>query len=361
MSKHDPRRARIAIIGAGWWSTQTHLPTLLANPYAEIVGIADLNADKLRAAGSAYNINSLYTDYRAMLDAEKPDGVIVATNHLAHFDASREALVRGMAVLVEKPMVLRAVEARALQALAEQHSAHLMVGYPWHFTPQHRELRELIAAGRIGQLQMVSTLYASMVVEFLRGNPQSYQSVFNYPVTGPTAATYSDPRIAGGGQGVLQVTHAAALLLWLTGLKPVSVSAFMERHDLRVDLCDAITVRFDNDAIGTIASTGNIARIQTDNQRLDYRLFGTEGYAMLEVIEGTASVYTNDGAIQRLPLTPPDNRYPAECTSQHLVDLVLGRTTVNQSPASVGVRTVELLEASYRSATEGRVIRVDEL
>jgi predicted dehydrogenase len=361
MSVQDHRRARIAIVGAGWWSTQAHLPSLLAYPYAEVAGIADLNIDKARAAGDSYGIQRLYTDYRKMLDVEKPDGVIVATNHHAHYDVAKEALSRGLGVLVEKPMVLRAVEARELQSIAERCGASLMIGYPWHFTPQHQELRDIIAAGRIGKLQMVSTLYASMVIEFLRGRPQGYTSIFNYPVTGPSPSTYSDPRVSGGGQGVLQVTHAAALLLWLTGLKPVSVSAFMERHDLRVDLCDAITVRFDNDAIGTIASTGNIAAIQTDNQRLDYRLFGTEGYAMLEVLDGTASVLTNDGATQRLAPTPPDQRYPAEMTSRHLVDLILGRTTINQSPASVGVRTVELLEAAYRSATEGRVIRVDEL
>ncbi len=361
MSEHVERRARIAIVGAGWWSTQAHLPSLLAYPHAEVVGIADLNIDKARAAGAAYGIERLYTDYRRMLDAEKPDGVIVATNHLAHFDVARDAITRGMGVLVEKPMVQRAVEARELQRLAEQQGAPLMIGYPWHFTPQHQQLRDIIAAGRIGKLQMVSTLYASMVIEFLRGKPQAYQSIFNYPVTGPTASSYSDPRIAGGGQGALQVTHAAALLLLLTGLKPVSVSAFMERHDLQVDLCDAITVRFDNDAIGTIASTGNIAAIHTDNQRLDYRLFGTEGYAMLEVLDGTASTYTNDGKVERLDPTPPDRRYPAETTSRHLVDLLLGRVTVNQSPAVIGVRTVELLEAAYRSATEGRVIRVDEL
>jgi len=361
MSEHLERRARIAIVGAGWWSTQAHLPSLLAYPHAEVAGIADLNSDKVRAAGGAYGIQNLYTDYRKMFDVEKPEGVIVATNHLAHFDVAKDALSRGIGVLVEKPMVQRAVEARELQRLSEHHRVPLMIGYPWHFTPQHQQLRDLIAAGNVGRLQMVSTLYASMVIEFLRGKPQMYQSIFNYPVTGPSSSTYSDPRVAGGGQGVLQVTHAAALLLWLTGLRPMSVSAFMERHDLQVDLCDAITVRFENDAIGTIASTGNISAVHSANQRLDFRLFGADGYAMLEVLDGTASIFTNDGKVERLDPTPPDRRYPAEATSRHLVDLLLGRVTVNQSPAEIGVRTVELLESAYRSATEGRVIRVDEL
>jgi hypothetical protein len=50
-----------------------------------------------------------------------------------------------------------------------------------------------------------------------------------------------------------------------------------------------------------------------------------------------------------------------DTTSQHLVDLVLDPQITNRSPGEIGARTVELLEAAYRSAAEGRTIRVDEL
>ncbi len=355
------RRARIAVVGVGWWSTQAHLPSLTQYPWAEVVAISDLNPEKLRVAGDAYGVRPRYTDFGRMLDVERPDGVIVAVHHAAHYDVAREVLARGMGLMLEKPMVLHAREARTLQRMAREKGVPLVVGYPWHFVPQHQKLRELIAAGRLGDLQLVSNVYASMVLEFLRGNPAGYAGVFGYPVTGPTPSTYSEPGMAGGGQGLLQVTHSAALLLWLTGLQPESVGAFMERHGLKVDLCDAITVRFTSGALGTIASTGNVAASHSGDQRMDYRLCGTEGYARLEVLDGTCTLYTNDGGTQRLAPTPPDQRYPQETTSRHLVDLLLGRTTTNVSPGEVGVRAVELLEAAYRSATEGRFIRVDEL
>jgi predicted dehydrogenase len=361
MSQQDKDCARIAIIGAGWWSTQAHLPSLTQYAAAEVVGIADLNPDRLRAAGHTYGVDRLYSDYRQMLDVEQPDGVIVAVNHVAHYEVAKHVLERKLGLLLEKPMVLRAQEARALKRLADENGVPFVIGYPWHFVPQNQQLRDIILSGRLGQIQLVSGLFASMVIEFLRGRPQAYASIFNYPVTGPTPSTYSEPGIAGGGQGHLQVTHSAALLFWLTGLKPVKVSAFMERFDLKVDLCDAITVRFDNNSFGTIASTGNIAAAQSGNLRLDFRIFGTEGYAMLDVLDGTCAIYDNDGAVQHLDPTPPGRRYPQEMTSRHLVDLLLGRATVNISPAEYGVRTVELLEAAYRSATEGRMIRVDEL
>jgi len=360
MSRQNGGRVRIGIIGTGWWSTQAHLPSLAQYPDADVVAIADLSAERLRRAGDAYGIERRYIDFRQMLDAEKLDGVIVATTHATHYEIAREVLSRKLGLMLEKPMVLHAREARELNNLAERQGVPLIIGYPWHFVPQHEQLRTLIASGYLGKIQLVANLFASMVLEYYRGRPEEYASIFNWPVTGPTPATYSEPSVAGGGQGSLQVTHSAALLLWLTDLRPVSVAAFMENFDLKVDLCDAITIRFENGAIGTLGSTGGIPAAHSGNQQLEYRIYGTEGYALLDVMAGTCAIYRNDGRIEKLDPTPPSRSYPQEATSRHLVDLLLGRD-VNRSPGEVGVRAVEVLDAAYRSSAEGRIIRVEEL
>jgi len=263
--------------------------------------------------------------------------------------------------MLEKPMVLRAAEAHQLVALAEQHHTPLVIGYPYHFVPCHQHLRKRIAEGALGHLQLTTALFASMVLEYYRANPQAYAPVFQWAVTGPQPTTYSDPGVAGGGQGHLQVTHSAALLLWLTDLRPLEVAAFLEGFDLQVDLCDAISVRFDNSAVGTLASTGGIPTAQTGHQQLELRLYGSDGYALLDPFAGGGSIYFNDGSIERLDETPPDLRYPMHTTSRHLVDLILGVADTNQSPGAIGARTVEVLEAAYRSAAEHRVVRIDEL
>ena len=71
-------------------------------------------------------------------------------------------------------------------------------------------------------------------------------------------------------------------------------------------------------------------------------------------------VELDDGTIETLDEVPPDQRYPKEATSRHLVDLLLGRDE-NRSSGELGARVVELLDAAYRSATERRIVRVDEL
>lgn len=57
---------------------------------------------------------------------------------------------------------------------------------------------------------------------------------------------------------------------------------------------------------------------------------------------------------------PPEDRYPKEMMSHHLVDVLLGRD-VNRSPGELGMRVVELLEAAYCSASERRFVQVDAL
>lgn len=352
--------ARIGIIGTGWWTTYAHLPSLATYPDAQIAAIADPNAERLNAAADAFDVSRRHTDYRTMLDGERLDGVIVATPHATHYEIAREVLGRGLGLMLEKPMVLRASEARDLCALARESGAPLVVGYPYHFVPQHAALRARIATGALGQLQLVDNLFASMVLEYYRANPLAYAKVFDWEVTGPLSTTYSDPQVAGGGQGHLQVTHSAALLLWLTGLRATEVAAFMARFDLRVDLCDAISVRFAGGTVGTLASTGGIAAGQSGHQQLEYRIYGSDGYALLDPMAGTCAIHRNDGRIETLDPTPPDARYPREATSRHLADLLLGRAE-NRSDGEIGLRTVELLEAAYRSADEGRIVNVEEL
>src|SRR5471030_837831 len=85
----DRKRARIGIIGAGWWSTTAHLPSLSTYPRAEVVAIADSSPERLSQAGEAFGIGAQFADYRAMLDRGDLDGVVVATPHATDRKSTR--------------------------------------------------------------------------------------------------------------------------------------------------------------------------------------------------------------------------------------------------------------------------------
>lgn len=357
-----PRRARIAVVGAGWWATTAHLPALRDHPEAELVAVAEVRPEALNRAVEAFGPVKGYTDYEAMLRNESLEGVVVAVHHAAHYAVARQCLRAGLHVMLEKPMTLKAAEARRLERLAEQRRRELIIGYPYHYSPLTLEARAILHSGWLGRIQFVDCLFASRVVEFYRGNEQAYAGQSGYRVHGP-GNVYADPQRSGGGQGHLQVTHAAALMLYITGLRPERVTAFMENWDVPVDLINAMSVRFKlfegQAALGVIGSTGNIG--VGGRTELIIRVFCEHGHLTLDHGQSVLHARHHSGTERDLGLLSPDDSeppYPSAAPVHNLIEVILGQAE-NRSPTRIGVMTVELLEAAYRSAArQGRPVRI---
>jgi L-rhamnose mutarotase len=116
-----------------------------------------------------------------------------------------------------------------------------------------------------------------------------------------------------------------------------------------------MALRFANGAVGALSSTGSMT--MRHPEILEYRIFGRDGHVLFDVNEGTASIHLADGGVERLPQLTPERRYPESAPADNLVDLVLGRGE-NGSPAEIGVASVELVDAMYRSARLGRAVRL---
>ena len=349
---------RIGVIGTGWWATQFHLPALAANEHAQVTAVADRDERKLAAAADAFGIAHRYTDHGELLASGEVDAVLVVVPHAAHYAIARDALAAGVHVMVEKPMTLHAGEAWELVDLARERSLHLQLGYTYQFTRHAARAKEVFEHGELGELILVSGLFASMVESYYRGKPDEYADVMGFPITGPAPDTYSDPAVSGGGQAMTQITHAMGMVFWLTGGRADQVYAYMEDRDLAVDLADAISYRFDGGAIGTMGSTGSLKPGQSQQQELRY--YGTEGFLLQEIWAGLLEIHRNDGSVEVVPPLGDDERYPAGAPSAGLVDLVRG-AGANRAPGEPAAATVEFLELAYRSARERRPVRRDEL
>lgn len=341
---------RVGVIGTGWWATRAHLPALAVHPDAEIGAIVNRGRANRDRAAERFGVKRAFATVEEMLDAVPLDAAVVATPNDDHARSTRLCLEHGLHVLLEKPMTIEAADAFELVALARRMDRQLIIGYPWHYNRQLLELRDVLRSGRVGPIEAVSCLFASIVRALYKGRPEPYRDVLGYPLNRPRADTYSDPAIAGGGQGLAQVTHAAALLQFLTDLEAIDVSAATADHELRVDLVDALVVRFDGGAIGTLASTGSV--LPGQEEILEYRIFGSGGHVCIDVIGGTASVHGPDGTVEPRPVLSLEERYPEAAPVQNLVGVAAGRAS-NGSPAELGARTVALIEAMYHSAREG--------
>ena len=349
--------ARIGVVGTGWWATRAHLPAIVANPDAELVAIADPVEEKRDRAASVFYPERTYCGHREMLENETLDGVVVAVPHMAHYEVAMDALEAGVHLMLEKPMVVASGHAARLLEESQERGLEIVVGYPWHYSGQVLAVRDWIASGEIGELLYVHSLFASIVWDLLRGDVDLVADAVGFTITPTGTDTYGDPAVSGGGQAIVQITHSAALLMFMTGLVPVDVFAFMENRDVRVDLVDALAVRFEGGCIGTIGSTGSTVR--TQEELLEYRLYGTDGHILFDVLTSEAGLYRADGSVVRNPehlAAGPRTYasvYPEDAPVNNLVDVVLGRDE-NRSPPQMGASVVRLLEAAYTSARTGR-------
>jgi predicted dehydrogenase len=341
-------RPRIAVIGTGWWATTAHLPALAGYAAADLVAVCDPVPDRVRAVAERFGVPRHFTDVAAMLDANLVDGVVVATPHTSHHSVARAVLDAGVSVLVEKPLTTTAADAWDLVERAESSGIHLVAGYTYQHTTTAAFVRTAVRE-QIGDLVCVSAEFTSATQRlFAGGDDPSSPDV-------PHPSTYADPRQSGGGQGHTQVTHLMGMVLWVTGREVAEVFCYADQRGLAVDVVDAMALRFDTGAPGTVTSTGTAVDGQPPYQRIRY--YGTAGYVEQDLVSAEATVYQNDGTRTRARQADGAAAYPLSAPARSFVDLVAGRGP-NRAPGRSAAATVACLDAAYRSAASGRAERV---
>ena len=349
-------KPRVGVIGAGSWTVSSHLPNLARRAdELEFVGIARKGPELLHRIAAEFGFPLATEDYRDVLDAGV-DLVIVASPSGLHYDHTRAALEAGAHVLVEKPVTIDPAEAWQLVELAEAHGRHLLVSFGWNYRPMVVAAKELMDDAGIGEVEQVSISMASVTRELL-SNTGDYPDAD--PATAPESRTWTDPTLSGGGYGQAQLSHALGLALWLTGLRGEEAFAFMSAPlDAPVELHDAIAMRFDNGAIGTMSGGSCHLGANGNKHQLEVRAIGSEGQLHVDVERELVWLWRADGLEERLAVEDGDGAYDCDGPVQTLVDLALGKDAAIRSPGELGARTVELLDAAYRSAATGRTAAV---
>jgi predicted dehydrogenase len=120
---------------------------------ARLVGIAELDGERLARAGAQHGDVLLVNDVEQLLTHPDVQAVAVAVDSPRHHAVAKRALLAGRHVLVEKPMALALADAVDLTELAERHDLVLMVGHVLLHHPGLGRARELIAAGDLGHVR----------------------------------------------------------------------------------------------------------------------------------------------------------------------------------------------------------------
>jgi predicted dehydrogenase len=358
---NTPRKARLGFIGAGWWATANYMPLLAQRDDVELVAVCRLGADELRRVKEHFGFGFATEEAAELVGQPGLDGIVVTSPHTLHHEHAKLALQRGLHVMCDKPLCTRGEHARELVRLAAEKGVHLLVPYGWHYKPFIQTAKAWLDAGRIGQVQHVMCHMASPIRDLLMG--KRFVTEGNSGQAGgvlfePDPRTWADPHLAGGGYAHAQLSHSTGLLCWLTGLMPEVVHAFMSAPGARVDLYDALSVRFQGGAIGTVSGAGTVPPGGITSFQVDIRLFGSEGMLLLDCERARLEVRRHDGTAEALAMAPEAGAYSCEGPPANFVELILGKTTINQSPSEAAMRSVLLLDAAYRSSSSGQAERV---
>jgi len=314
----------------------------------ELVAVCRLGRAELARVQSAFGIPYGAEDFSAMLDEAPMDALVVASPHNLHGAHAIAALERGLHVLIEKPMTVSAAEARAIAALARAQHRQVLVPYGWNFKPYFAEARELVKSGRIGRIRHVSAQMASPVGDLMTGSglAGTENEMFR-----PDPQTWANPKTGGYGWG--QLVHLLGGLFYVTDLAPKDVFAFVGRSELGADLYDAAVVRF---ADGATAALSGSATVPAHSPfQVDIRVFGDAGMLLLDVERERLSLRRLDGADLDVAIAAGAGAYACVEPVDRFVDLCLGKDVENCADATVGLRSVEVVEAMLRSAKSGRV------
>lgn len=233
-----PKKIRLGLIGCGGNMRGAHVPRIQEDRYVSIGCVADPVEEQANQLMERYGKQvPYYADFEQMIRSEDLDAIFISSPHSMHYEQARLALNRELHVLVEKPLTISSRHTKALIALAEKKSRFLQVSYQRNYYAEHTYARELIRKGVIGKLRgMVSYV------------TQNWGGIRGWRL---------DPELAGGGMFMDTGSHLVASTLWMTGLEPVEVSAFMDNADKKVDINAVVNIKFKGGAVGTLNTFGN--------------------------------------------------------------------------------------------------------
>ncbi|MDR2987320.1 MAG: Gfo/Idh/MocA family oxidoreductase [Nocardiopsaceae bacterium] len=147
-------RLRVAVVGAGSWAQRAHLPGWRRDGRADLVAVADTNAQALATAAAKFEVPKAVADYRELLEDPDIDVVDVVTGNRPHFQVSWDALQAGKHVLCEKPVHPDYRKTREAAELAAAKGLKTKVGFTFRYAPAIQFARKLIDEGYVGEPYM---------------------------------------------------------------------------------------------------------------------------------------------------------------------------------------------------------------
>ena len=140
---------KVGIVGCGKIA-DAHASQILRIDGCEIVAVCDREPLMAHQLYERFPVGAHFSDLTEFLDIGQPDVVHITTPPATHFEIAKLCLERGRHVYIEKPITVRASEAKELIDLAVAKELKLTAGHDDQFTHAARRMRDVVRSGYLG-------------------------------------------------------------------------------------------------------------------------------------------------------------------------------------------------------------------
>lgn len=340
---------KYALIGCGRISPN-HIAAAKANNL-EFTGICDINPQNMYDKILKFELSPIhtYTDYKDMLEKEKPELVAICTESGKHAAIALDCIDAGCNVIIEKPIALSLADADEIIRRGHEKGVKVCANHQNRFNKSIQKIRDAVDKGRFGKL-----FYGTAHIRWSRD--WEYYSRANW------RGTWEQD----GGALMNQCIHNIDLLRWMmgdgidtvVGMTDKLNHEYIEAEDLGIAL-----IKFKNGSYGILEGTTDV---YPKNLEETLYLFGEKGTvkaggtSVNRIEEWCFADQLDDpeGVIRQFHENPP-NVYGFGHTP--LYADVMDAIQNDREPyvnAEAGRRALELVLAVYKSAAEGRPVQL---
>ena len=342
----------IGIVGCGMIAN-FHARAIKDANGANLVGVAARRSEAATEFAASHGCRG-FESLEEMLADPEIQAVSICTPSGAHMDPAVAAAKAGKHVVVEKPLEITTERCDKIIKACDEAGVRLSVTFQSRFHEASKLMRKAIQQGRFGKITM-----GDAYVKWYRSQ--------EYYDSGAWRGTWN---LDGGGALMNQAIHSVDLLLWLMGdVKELSaMTATLTHERIEVEDIAIANLRFANGALGVIEATttaypGALKRVE---------ISGSHGTAVLEEEDITtwefAESNEEDERIRKEMAGKTETGGGAAdpaAIGHHGHTMLFEEVvaSINEDRPSIldgheGRRSVEVIEAIYKSAKTGEIVQL---
>jgi predicted dehydrogenase len=328
------RKVRWGVLGAANIAVQKVIPAMQRGEWCQITAIASRDMEKAEQAAADLDIPKAYGSYEDLLGDPEVEAIYnPLPNHL-HVPWSIRAAEAGKHVLCEKPVALDANEARKLFEAQARTGVQIGEAFMVRTHPQWLRARELVRAGRIGELRSIMGFFS-----YFNRDASNIRNVPDW-----------------GGGGLMDIgCYPINTSRFIFGEEPRRVMALLERDpEMQVDRLTSGMLDFPSGQSIFTCSTQLVAY-----QRM--QLFGTAGRVEIEIPFNAPNhrpcrIFVDDGS-DLFGAGVETESFPV-CDQYTIQGDVFSRAIRGEGevpvPLEDAIRNMAVIDALVRSAESGR-------